>query len=157
MIIHSLLIIVLSEASPGSPELRCNDGQPANRLWPCHCTYLAPNPIQTRRKPRGKEEEEEEKKEEAWRNPQNWTTHLAQGCKRARVEYSKKANANFVRRFCNHPWSNKIYSKSFLVKKISLEGLECFLTREIIRFFLTKKLIIVANTQRSLKIIHETL
>lgn len=112
MIIHSLLIIVLSEASPGSPELRCNDGQPANRLWPCHCTYLAPNPIQTRRKPRGKEEEKKEG-EEAWRNPQNWTTHLAQGCKRAR-EYSKKTNANFVirtKRPSKIPWSNKIYRK----------------------------------------------
>lgn len=97
MIIHSLLIIVLSEGSARSLELRRNDGQPTNRLWPwpwpwpCHCTYLAPNPIQP--------DESKEKKNMEEPTKLNHTPGprmKVRNAREARLREHKNANTKFV-------------------------------------------------------------
>lgn len=112
MIIHSLLIIVLSEGSARSLELRRNDGQPTNRLWPwpwpCHCTYLAPNPIQP-------DESKEKKKHGGTHKTEPHTWSKDESAKRARGQASWTQERqheirnlrNDHERFCNRRLSRE--------------------------------------------------
>ena len=87
---------MLSEACTGSLVLRRNDGQQAaNRLWPwpCHCTYLAPNPIQ----PDEKQEEKIKKKHGGTRKTERHTWPTDENARERKRERDARESIENVR------------------------------------------------------------